>query len=87
MWSEVCDKYYEVKAEVGDKFAKRKHFPIPKTMFGWWFKSKYYKLMCYIENMYSENQHRLHLDNGIILDFENMIITHEDKGNKNLSNR
>lgn len=82
MWSEVCDKYYEVKSEIGDKFSKfskRKHFPIPKTMLGWWFKSKYYKFMCYIEAMYSEKQHRLHLDNGIILDFENMIITHEDK--------
>lgn len=54
MWSEVCDKYYEVKAVIGDKFTKRKYFPIPKTMFGWWIKSKYYKLMCHIEVMYQE---------------------------------
>lgn len=87
MWSEICDNYYKVKTEIGDKFVKRKHYPIPKTMFGWCIKSKYYKLMCHIETMYSEKQRRLHLDNGIILDFENMIITHEDTGNKNLSNR
>lgn len=60
------------------KDTKRKHFPIPKTMFGWQIKSKHYKLMCYIETLYNEKERRLHLDNGIILDFENMTITHED---------
>lgn len=57
-----------------------KHFKIPKTRIGWRFKSRYYKLMCYIETMYNDELpiQRLHLDNGIILDFEHRTITHEE---------
>ena len=44
----------------------------------WIFMSKYQKLM-YNMQICRKNKQRLHLSNGLILDFENMTIEEGDK--------
>lgn len=79
MWNEVCDKYFDQNDKSGNKCytQKRKHFKIPRTIIGWWLKSRYYKVMCYIATMYDNGMQRLHLENGIILDFATRTIISE----------
>lgn len=44
--------------------------------FKWFFMSKYKKLMCHIKCA-KGNKQRLHLECGLVLDFEKMIIEEE----------